>query len=302
MARRKPSSVFGLLNVHKPPGPTSHDVVQTVRRGTRERRIGHAGTLDPMAEGVLVLALGQATRLIEYLMASQKRYRAEVTLGVVTDSYDAEGDVLEQHPLPPGLTHTQIDATLDRFRGEIQQVPPVYSALKIDGKSAHARVRAGETVTLEPRAVTISELALLDYAPPILQLDVRCSPGTYIRSLAHDLGQELGCGAMLSSLVRTESGQFTLDEAISLDTLRAAFEAGSWRDKLLSADMALATSPRVDLTEDEWHRIQNGAPIARISRDEALARGYDPHGRFACVLTGQQDDPSWRPRKVFPPT
>jgi tRNA pseudouridine55 synthase len=290
---------FGLLNIDKPSGPTSHDVVQSVRRGIGERRVGHAGTLDPLAGGVLVLALGPATRLIEYLIGSQKSYRALVKLGVSTDTYDAEGSIVEERPVPPDLAETQLRAALDAFTGEIEQIPPVYSAIKIGGKSAHARVRAGETVELKPRRIRIDSIDLLAFTPPTLELRVTCSAGTYIRSLAHDLGEALGCGAMLAGLTRTASGHFHLQDAVSWDTLQAAFEDGSWRDHLLSADRALEDTPMVRLSFEDLEKIRNGMPIQGTPVDKGLGRAYTPNGQFVAVLNADPENDQWRPKKVF---
>jgi len=291
---------FGLLNVAKPSGPTSHDVVNAVRRGTGERRVGHGGTLDPLADGVLVLALGRATRLLEYLSASRKAYRAEVTLGVTTDTYDAEGEVLAERPVPPDLTLADLDSALDAFRGAIQQVPPVYSAVKVGGKAAYARARAGEELELEPREVQIFELEAVAFEPPRVVLRVVCSAGTYIRSLAHDLGEALGTGAMLSALTRTASGQFRLEDAVRWPDLETAFADGSWRDLLLPADLALDGTPQLHLDEQGLQDISYGRPL-RVGDAAArgLARAYAPDGRFVAVLEGDARRGFWRPKKVF---
>ncbi len=291
--------VEGLLNVNKPPGPTSHDIVAAVRRGTGERRVGHAGTLDPQAEGVLVLALGQATRLVEYLTASSKEYLAQITLGITTDTCDASGTVLTRKPLPAGLDRARVLAALERFRGEIDQVPPIYSAIKINGRSAHYRARAGEDIRLESRRVLIEHLVLQDFNPPHLQVAVRCSPGTYIRSLARDLGETLGCGAHLSALRRTASGGFRLEDATDWGRLTAAFLDGSWRGCLLPADLALDGTPKVLLDEVGSKRVLNGQSVSMAEAHDGLARAYGPDGRFVAVLFGDPEHGTWRPVKVF---
>lgn len=293
----QPTPDFALLNLNKPSGPTSHDVVDAVRRGTSQRKVGHAGTLDPMAEGVLILALGKATRLLEYLTASDKRYRATVRLGLTTDTYDLEGEVVERLSLPGDVTTESVGNLLStRYTGQILQQPPIYSALKVGGKSAHARARAGEEVKLDPRPVTIYSIGLLAFDPPDLTLEVHCGPGTYVRSLAHDLGQALGCGAALAALTRLASGSFHVDGAVSLETFEAGFGDDTWRDHLLPADLALDGTPQVHLDEDGFSRVRNGqflpAPDAT-----GLARAYASDGRFIAVLQGQGD--AWRPKKVF---
>lgn len=297
--RRSGLSVWGLLVVDKPPGPTSHDIVDAVRRGTGQRRVGHAGTLDPLASGVLVLALGQATRLLEYLSASDKEYVAELTLGVTTDTYDATGTVVVERPLPDGLSVEQVEEALARLRGTFSQRPPVYSAVKVEGQPAYRRARAGEAVALAPRPVTIHELALLEFAPPKLALRVRCSAGTYVRSLAHDLGEALGCGAMLSALRRTASGRFSIEDAVPWQALVAAFDDAAWQRWLLPADLALEGMPRVPLGEEGLQRVRNGQPVSDACAVEGLARGYAPDGRFAAVLSGDPPAGVWRPVKVF---
>ncbi len=291
--------VFGLLNVNKPSGPTSHDIVAGVRRGTGERRVGHAGTLDPLAEGVLVLALGPATRLAEYLTASRKSYLADVVLGVSTDTYDAQGRVVEQRPLPPDLSRDAVETALHAFRGPVEQVPPVYSAIKVGGKSAHARARAGEEVTLKPRLVTIYDLQMLSFEPPHVRLAVTCSPGTYVRSLAHDLGRTLGCGAMLSALTRTASGHFRLEDAADWEALQSAFEDGSWRDYLLPPDLALDGVPRVVLDRDGVEHVRHGRPVPAGEVVAGPGRAYLPDGRFVAVLSGDPARGVWHPKKVF---
>jgi tRNA pseudouridine55 synthase len=293
---------FGLLNINKPSGPTSHDVVSAVRRGTGERRVGHAGTLDPLAEGVLVLALGKATRLLEYLAGSDKRYRAEVRLGITTDTYDIQGEVVAERPVPgPGdLTpDTVCDVLQSQFSGGILQRPPVYSALKVGGKAAYARARAGEEVELQPRPITIHAVDLLKLDSPDLTLDVHCGPGTYVRSLAHDLGQALGPGATLTGLTRVASGTFRLEDAVPLDALQAAFEDGTWSQHLLSADLALAGTPQVRLDEVGYEHLRNGRAIPAQDISMGLARAYAPDGRFVAVLLGDPSGGAWRPKKVF---
>lgn len=292
--------LFGLLNVNKPSGPTSHDVVNAVRRGTGERRIGHAGTLDPLAEGVLVLALGKATRLLEYLAGSDKRYHARIRLGLTTDTYDIQGEVVAEQPAPGDLTPDTVREMLQRqFSGDILQRPPIYSALKVGGKAAYARARAGEDVTLQPRPVTIHNVDLLTLDLPDLTLDVHCGPGTYIRSLAHDLGQALGPGATLTGLTRLASGDFRQEGAVPLGALQVAFEDGTWSQHLLPADLALDGTPQVELDESGYEHLRNGRPIPADDVSVGLARAYDPGGRFVAVLVGDPESGAWRPKKVL---
>ena len=208
----------GVLVIDKPAGWTSHDVVAKARGLTGIRQIGHSGTLDPMATGVLVLCLGKATRLLEYLTGLPKTYLAGITLGAATDTYDATGTVIYQHPLPE-LTAEALEQTLDGFRGEIMQTPPAYSAIKRNGEAQYKRARRGEEVVLDPRPVTVYELTLLEFDDGVIRIRITCSAGTYVRSIAHDLGQVLGCGAHLSSLRRLAVGPFGIDQAVTLQQL-----------------------------------------------------------------------------------
>ncbi|MEW6579258.1 MAG: tRNA pseudouridine(55) synthase TruB [Chloroflexota bacterium] len=290
------SGVFGLLNLYKPPGPTSHDLVAWVRRGTGVKKVGHAGTLDPAAAGVLVLCLGPATRLSEYLMGSPKTYAARVHFGVETDTYDAEGTITAQDSRP--VTRAEIEAALDRFRGEIAQVPPMYSAIKHGGRKLYDLARAGQTVERVARTVRISRLVLAAWEPPVAVLEIDCSPGTYIRSLAHDLGQAVGVGAHLAALERTASGSFAAADAVPWETFRAAMETGTWADYLIPPDRALAAYPALQLDAEGAAAVLNGrlVPAPGLAGHD-LARAYDPAGRFIAVL--QRRGLSWKPHKVF---
>ncbi len=199
----------GILNINKATGMTSHDVVASIRRLLKQKRVGHAGTLDPAASGVLPICIGQGTRVAEYLSESGKAYRAEIIFGVETDTYDSEG-VVVRTASAADLTRAQIEQALQRFTGQQMQLPPRYSAIKLQGKPAYKLARAGEDISLAPRPITIYRLEVIDWLPPCLTLAIECSKGTYIRSLAHDAGEQLGCGAHLAALVRTRSGPFSL--------------------------------------------------------------------------------------------
>ncbi|MBV8821973.1 MAG: tRNA pseudouridine(55) synthase TruB, partial [Ktedonobacteraceae bacterium] len=199
----------GIFNINKPTGMTSHDVVAKIRKLLKQKRVGHAGTLDPAASGVLPICVGQATRVAEYLSESGKAYEAHIVFGITTDTYDADGTVVHTADTTQ-LSLEQIEVALQHYLGFQMQMPPLYSAIKLQGQPAYKRVRAGEQVTLEPRPIEIYQLRLLSWQNPHLTLAVECSKGTYIRSLAHDLGTHLGCGAHLAALTRTRSGPFHL--------------------------------------------------------------------------------------------
>lgn len=293
------SAAAGVLVIDKPGGWTSHDVVAKARGLTRIRQIGHAGTLDPMATGVLVLCIGKATRLLEYLTGQPKSYRAEITLGTTTETYDAEGEISATHPVPP-LTTGDIEQALALFRGDILQVPPAYSAIKRDGVASYKRARRGEDVQLEPRPLTIYHLDLLAFDGLLLRIDVTCSAGTYIRSLAHDLGAALGCGAHLSKLRRGAVGSFTLDQAATLDRFAVAAAGEQWTQFLLPPDSAVAHLPAVVLPADSVARLLHGGFVpAETAQAAGPVRAYDPAGRLLAIVRYQPDQQAWKPLKVL---
>jgi tRNA pseudouridine55 synthase len=293
------SGVSGILNVNKPADMTSHDVVLRVRRLTGQRKVGHAGTLDPMATGVLLLCLGQATRVAEYLMAGRKRYRAVVRFGVSTDTYDADGTVT-QSVESIHLSQDQLVDALASFRGVIQQVPPPYSAIRQQGQRLYQLARRGIAVQTPPRTVEIDRLDLVAWDPPHLTLDVTCSPGTYVRSLAHDLGQMLEVGGHLSALTRLSSGKWRLEDAITLDDLQRAVEAGDWVCLLHPLDAALQDFDQVDVSTDLAQQVIHGQAILLDGRPQTpLVRAYAPDGNLVALLQPSRKPGYWQPRKVF---
>ncbi len=225
----------GVLLVDKPAGLTSHDVVDRIRRASGIRRVGHTGTLDPAATGLLVLCVGSATRLSEFLMGLDKVYEGAMRFGVITDSYDFDGQVVEERPVPD-LSEAEIQQAFDRFTGEILQVPPMVSAVKVGGERLYKRARRGEVVVREPRPVTIHEFDLLDYRAPEARFRLRCTRGTYARTLCYDVGEVLGCGATLASLRRTAVGHHRIEDAAPLDSFQTREDVAS---RLLSVDTAL---------------------------------------------------------------
>jgi tRNA pseudouridine55 synthase len=210
----------GVLLVDKPQGLTSHDVVYRLRRKLSMKKIGHAGTLDPMATGVLIMLIGKATRISQYLMSVDKAYEGEATLGVVTDSQDAEGEVLTTVPVP-SLTEGQVLEAMKGFLGDQYQIPPMHSAIKVDGVPLYKMARKGEEIEREPRFIRVMAFELLTFTPPKLTFRLLCTKGTYVRTVAHDLGQKLGCGAHLSALRRTASGKFGIAQCLTLDEIEA---------------------------------------------------------------------------------
>jgi len=293
------SGVSGILNVNKPAGMTSHDVVLRVRRLTGQRKVGHSGTLDPMATGVLLICLGQATRVTEYLMLGRKQYRAVVRFGISTETYDAEGTVtqsVESFQLSQG----QIADALAAFQGVIQQVPPPYSAIRHKGQRMYELARRGLPVQVPPRTVEINRIELVAWEAPCLTLDVTCSPGTYIRSLAHDLGQRLTVGGHLAELTRLASGSWRLQDACTLSDLGEAIEQGGWAHFLHPLDAALHDFERVDLSPELARRVSQGQAVSLDHAPKTpLVRAYAPDDSLVAILQPSREPELWHPRKVF---
>ncbi len=280
--------MHGVLVIDKPPGCTSHDVVARVRRALGESRIGHTGTLDPLATGVLPLVIGRATRLASMLSGADKQYEAGVRLGYATDTYDSTGSVTSaaRHSDDAGrrlavtglegIDITRIEAALAAFRGTYEQTPPKFSAKKIDGVAAHRRARRNQEVEMQPVRVSVSELVLLGYADGLAQLRVTATAGFYVRSLAHDLGAALGCGAHLESLRRTRAGEFDLEQAVPLDQIQS--EGAAAARLMVPLGQLLTGMPAVVLTERGAIRAGHGNAVGRDDlRDPAQA--LDTPGR-----------------------
>jgi tRNA pseudouridine55 synthase len=290
----------GILVVAKPVGPTSHDVVALVRRLAGSKRVGHGGTLDPFASGVLPLFLGQATRVVEYHLADRKQYRATVAFGATSSTDDLEGELTPSEG--PAPTRETVEAALPAFTGRITQTPPAFSAIKVGGRRAYALARAGQSVELASREVEIDRLTLVDWdgsdpERPIGIVEVTCSAGTYVRALARDLGASLGSGAYLAALVRTASGPFRIEDAVALDDVRTAAEDGGpgIGSLLQPVDTGLERFPTVELTAPERDAVARGQhilpasslpgtpdPLRLVGPDGALIGfGYVRNGRLA---------------------
>jgi tRNA pseudouridine55 synthase len=265
---------MGFLVVDKPVGWTSHDVVDAARRWLETRRVGHLGTLDPLATGVLPLAIREATKLVPFVGPGDKVYVGTIRLGASTDTYDAEGRVTREHdgPFP---SEAAVRAALDGFVGDILQVPPMYSSVKRHGVPLHRLARRGEEVERAPRSVRIHEIRMHHYAPPEIGIEVSCAPGTYVRTLAHDLGELLGCGAHLSGLRRTRSHPFTLEHARTPEECEALAAQGGLAAALVAADVALGL-PRVRLTAIQARRVTNGGDVPVGEARGELERGPLP--------------------------
>jgi tRNA pseudouridine55 synthase len=291
--------LHGILVINKDEGWTSHDVVARVRRITGERKVGHTGTLDPAATGVLPVCLGAATKVIEYLQDEGKTYYAEVVLGVATDTDDLEGQILAEAPVPP-LTVEDLDRALEPFRGEIAQIPPMYAAIKVGGRKLYEIARAGETIERAPRRVRIDTLAVLDWEPPVARLLVDCGKGTYIRALARDLGAALGCGAHLHRLVRLRTGPFFLDQALTLEELATEFAETPWPELALHPDTALLDWPVIVLDE-AWTLAWRQGKDIRVGRGAAgeHCRAYSTDGDWLGLGRFDAERGAWRPEKVI---
>jgi tRNA pseudouridine55 synthase len=292
-------SISGVLVVDKPVGMTSHDIVQIIRAGTNIRRAGHTGTLDPRASGVLVVLLGPAVRLSEYVSASDKRYQAIIELGVATNTYDGDGEVTRRSAVD--ISIEEFETTLKGFIGEIEQKPPAYSAIKLQGRKAYDMARNGEEVDIEPRMIKVYNLELLEWDPPEAVVDVYCSSGTYVRSLAHDLGEQLGCGANLIGLRRTKSGQFALRDAVALRKLQEAFTTGDWYKYVIPAAEALGDWPSIELTNEQVDEVRHGHRItSELDVPEGkLARAITQQGELVALMSYDDATKEWQPKKVF---
>lgn len=282
----------GVINVLKPPGMTSHDVVSFIRRTYGIKRVGHAGTLDPAAVGVLPVFLGAGTRLIEYVTDCDKSYRVELTFGYATDTGDDTGTVIAQAP-SPALSAERLAALLRSFLGDSEQIPPMYSAIKVNGKKLYDLARSGVTVERQPRKITITDIQLLTAKDNTLLFDVVCSKGTYIRSLCMDIGEKVGCPAVMSFLVRTRVGQFSLQEALTVE------EIGQDKERALQpVDSALQHMPLLRLTAAQAQAFRYGQSLVCASSETLPMRIYNEQGLLIGIGQGK-DNSLLVPVKVF---
>lgn len=299
----------GILNVGKPTGSTSFQIVALVRRLSGVKKVGHAGTLDPIATGVLLICLGQAVRVSEYLMELPKTYHGTVRLGVATDTYDAAGTPVFKGNVE-AVSEEGLRAALETLERQEQQVPPSHSAIKVGGTPAYRLARAGRPVRLRPRKARIERIDLISFRPPLVEIEVQCGKGTYIRTLADDLGHLLDCGAHLQALQRTAVGPFSAEDAISPERLETAFADGTWQDLLLPLDYGLDHIPTVYLDTEAEKDIRRGCPLETGSppfqrlpdaQNGERCRAYGGDGSFVAILRYDADSSRWRPQKVFAP-
>ena len=295
----------GFINLFKPPGITSMDALRRIKRITGQRqKVGHGGPMDPLARGVLPVCFGQATRLMDYVTGGLKRYRVEVALGVTTTTYDAEGEVVKTGDCQ-GLTEAMVEESLRPWIGLVKQTPPMYSAIKIDGKRLYKLARAGIEVEREARPVEIHDIKIMEFAPPKLVLEVECGRGTYMRSLAHDVGEALGCGGHVADLVRLLCGGFPAEESVTLEQLEDAGDGpDGWRKNLFPVDWVLRGLKSVTLGQQAEEHLRHGQAVT-LGRPELDAgyleeyRAYNSEGVFLALVRYDRPANSWQPVKVF---
>ena len=286
----------GVINVYKEKGYTSHDVVAIVRKTLNIKKVGHTGTLDPDAEGVLPVCIGQATKLADYIMAERKSYTAEITFGAETTTQDASGDIIKEYEYT--FDENRLREVIDTFKGEQTQVPPMYSAIKINGKKLYEIAREGREIERKARKITVYDIRIAEINPPnkaIIEID--CSKGTYIRSLCSDIGNKLGWGAFMSSLTRTASGKFKLNEAVKLDELKDAAERGETEKFIIPPDDVLGGYKRVTVSEKADKYLYNGGKIYggylkydKKPSDNETVLGYDATGRLVGIYLYKFDE------------
>lgn len=303
--------MMGFLNIDKPRGMTSTDVVRRVKRAARMRRgVGHGGTLDPIATGVLIVGIGKATRLMERVLDGSKEYSAEIELGVSTDTYDADGEIVSTRDAS-AVSRDDVETALTAFHGEIEQTPPMYSALKRDGKRLYELARQGIEVEREPRVVVVSHISLTGWQPPVAIVNIECGSGFYVRSLAHDLGETLGCGGHMRSLIRRRVGPFHIEDALALDDaltrLSAAADGDDADSPLVPPDFALGDLRAMTVNARDARTIRHGGalpPGAGLPPEmpDERARVYDSTGAFIAIARFDDTMRQWRPEKVFATT
>jgi tRNA pseudouridine55 synthase len=289
----------GFLNINKPHGKTSFGVVSLVKKLTGHKHVGHAGTLDPLATGVLPVCIGQATRLVEYFADMTKTYRAEIELGITTDTYDAEGKILNRIDASR-VTRHEIEEMLKTFRGDIIQETPAFSALKYNGKPGYLLSRKGLKVVPKKRSARIDRIELVGWQPPFVALEIECGKGTYIRSIANDIGRLTGCGAYLKNLVRLRYGIFTIDEAYTTEQIEEAGIAGYWEQLLFPMDSVLTGFPSAIIGEDKERSLCSGNAVSlQGCQTDRLCRVYNPCGNLVALVKYDSQRELWQPEKVF---
>lgn len=296
-------SADGILVLYKPKDVTSMDMVRMAKRVSRVKKVGHAGTLDPIATGILPICFGQATRLMEFMVDGRKVYRAEITLGSATDTYDALGTVTGTGDAS-AITRDDLESLLPSFLGVIPQEPPMYSAIKHEGQRLYDLARAGVEVEREARDVVVHNIEVLEFDLPKAVIEVECGRGFYVRTLANDIGLNLGCFAHMSELERRRTGVFTLDDALTPEDWEAAGEDDAWRDLLEPPDAALRDMAALSLDSAAERHIRNGQSVtlpatSTYAKHMEPRRAYSPDGRFLAIVRFNRPESSWQPERVF---
>lgn len=298
-----PISIHGIVPVDKPHGITSMEVVRQVKKAIGQKKVGHTGTLDPFATGVIPICIGQATRLTEFLIDSSKEYEGLVEFGTETNTYDNFGETIFKKPTS-SISPEDVQSALYKFLGRVQQTPPIYSALKKNGERLYDMARRGEEVIVEPRPVEVFEIKLHSYQEPFAKIFVKCGKGFYMRSLAHDIGQILGAGAHLKDLRRIRTGPFSLDDCVTLEKARELLSGVNYKKILFPADSALQHLKKVSLTETDIKLVKTGQSLPinlefPAGIDDELMRVYDSDNKFVALIKYNQLLEQWLPKKVF---
>ncbi len=299
MARRKKGlDIHGIILLDKRQGISSNKALQEVKRLYNANKAGHTGSLDPLATGLLPICLGEATKVSAYMLEDDKRYQTVIQLGVMTDTGDVDGAIIEQRPIPE-ISEQQLDMCLQSFVGEIEQVPPMYSALKLNGKKLYELARAGITVERKARKITIYAIEKLEFSGELLTLDVKCSKGTYIRTLAEDIGTQLGCGATVKELRRTAAGMFSLQDALTIEQIRQIEATGSLQSLLIAVDQPLQAMPVVNISKVEADLVLQGQQIPYVNTTKAVGMCRLYHEQKFLGLGEMLMDAKIQPKRLF---
>lgn len=297
------ASIHGILPIDKPHGITSMDVVRQIKRAIRQKKVGHTGTLDPFATGVIPICIGQATRLTEFLIDSTKEYTGLIELGIETNTYDSFGETTSIKSTK-SIRYKDVQLALDNFSGQVQQIPPIYSALKRNGKRLYDMARRGEDIIMEPRLVNVFEIKLGSYEEPFATVFVKCGKGFYMRSLAHDIGEILGTGAHLKDLRRIRTGPFSLEDCCTLEEAKEILNSGNYKKILRSPDSVLKHLKEVVVDESQITLVRTGQPLSLdldhpVGVNNELIRVYSSEGKFIALLKYKEMIGQWYPKKVF---
>tara|TARA_Y100000996_G_C22557269_1_gene655950 strand:- start:400 stop:1299 length:900 start_codon:yes stop_codon:yes gene_type:complete len=292
----------GIFNIDKPYGMTSMDVIREIRAAANISKVGHGGTLDPLASGVIPVAIGSATRLLEYILNNNKKYLAEITLGTSTNTYDREGTIIKQSSTSH-ITQKDIDKALKNFEGDILQVPPMYSAIKHKGKSLYDFARKGITIERPPRTTKVHSISLNSYIDPVIEIEISCEKGFYVRSFANDIGELLECGAYLTNLRRIASGSFTINDSIELPIVIEKITTGEIKNILLDPTDHLNDIEKIYLSKHESNMIKTGKKIdlssEHSSQNIKTALAFNSNQKFLAILIADYENMKWHPKKVF---